>query len=565
MSLFKRVLALVIVLLAGAWAYHANSGRASMDMNMRVSSGSTPFPVILAAVERETIRGEVTYTGSVAPYNEEDIYPRVTGRIVEMPVYPGDRVKKGQVVARLDDLELASKVHEAEGMLTTARANRTQMQAEVSAARQAVVQMEKELIMAETDAGYQQKVAARDEQLYTKGAIAKQDAESSQAMATAAAAKVDAARAKVDQMRDMEASARKKLEAMEAMVGQNQAQVRTAEIVRGYVNIHAPSDGVVVKRLVAPGVLVQPGMPILKTTQVDRVRLQANVGEKDLGAIKLGSPVVVTTTNGQAPLVARVTSVFPYVDPGARTAVVESVVDNPGRRLIPGQYVQIQFTVGERKDALTVPAGAIVRLGGKSTVWVAKGDDQVEPRDIATGLETPNRVEVLTGLTGTERVVTQGQEGLYADARIHAMGSGAVVSDAAPASKAADTTPEAPVTQDLPGHDQGGVPTLHAAVPSAGTLQVRLASKTVKLAGGNAKLRIEVKDGSNAPVTNAKVEVAAEMPGMKVGKVAARATQDPGVYEATLKLGMAGAWTVDVNAAAAQGGTAAAKFAIEAQ
>ena len=92
-----------------------------------------------------------------------------------------------------------------------------------------------------------------------------------------------------------------------------------------------------------------------------------------------------------------------------------------------------------------------------------------------------------------------------------------------------------------------------------------LASKTVKLSGGNAKLRIEVKDASNAPATNAKVEVAADMPGMNVGKVAARPTQDPGVYEATLKLGMAGAWKVDVSATAPQGGTATAKFAIEAQ
>ena len=424
MSLFKKVAALVVVVLAGAWAYYANvsSGRQAMDMNTHIASGSIPFPVALASAERGTITGTVVYTGSVAPFNEEDIYPRVTGRIVEMAAYPGDRVERGQVVARLDDVELSSRVREAEGMLATSQANRTQMEADVTAAHHGMVQMEKELAMAEAESGYQQLVAARDEQLLAKGAVAQQEAENSRAMAAAARAKVEAARAKLEQARAMHASAQKKLEAANAMIAQGEASVRTAEIVRGYVEIHAPSTGYVVKRLVAPGVLVQPGMAILKTTQVDKVRLQANVGEKDLPLIRVGSPAVVTTTgNNLPPFRATVTSVFPFVDQGARTAVVEAIVQNDGRRLLPGQYVQMQFVTGERADALTVPRGAVARMGGKASVWVLKGEDQVEPVEVTTGLENPERVEILKGLEGGERVVTRGHEGLYAGAQVTAM------------------------------------------------------------------------------------------------------------------------------------------------
>jgi multidrug efflux pump subunit AcrA (membrane-fusion protein) len=81
-----RILAVAAVLAAGVWAYYTNvvSGGTAMDINMRVTSGNTPFPVVLASVERQTIRGTATYTGSVVPFNEEDIYPRVTGRILEM-------------------------------------------------------------------------------------------------------------------------------------------------------------------------------------------------------------------------------------------------------------------------------------------------------------------------------------------------------------------------------------------------------------------------------------------------------------------------------------------------
>jgi len=432
--------------------------------------------------------------------------------------------------------------------------------------------------MAEAEAGFQQTVAARDERLFSKGAVSQQDTESSRSMAASATAKVEAARAKVDQMRAMETAARRKLEAMESMVGSAQAQLRTAQIVHGYVDIVAPSNGVVVKRLVAPGVLVQPGMPILKTTQVDRVRLQANVGEKDLGAIKVGSPVtVITTVGGDAPFTTRVTSVFPYVDPGARTAVVESVVTNPSRRLIPGQYVQMQFTTGERKDALTVPRGAVVRMGGKATLWVLKGEDQVEPREVVTGLESPDRVEIVKGLVGDERVVAQGYEGLYADARVSdvsnatstATGSGGGQEGMSGTSAAPAKTAEpakATATADMPGHGAGTqMAQTGGAGSPAGKLQIALTSNPVTLSAGNAKLRIEVKDASGAPVTDAKVEVAAGMPGMTVAKTPARATKDAGVYEVTLKLGMGGAWTVDVAAARPQGGAASAKFNLEAK
>lgn len=195
-------------------------------------------------------------------------------------------------------------------------------------------------------------------------------------------------------------------------MAQAQAQLRTARVVRDHVDILAPSAGYVVKRLVAPGVLVQPGMAILKLTQIDRVRLQANVGEQDIAAIRVGSPVTVTTAGGgQAAIRACVTSVFPFVDQGARTAVVEAVVGNPGRRLLPGQYVTMQFTTAERAGALTVPRGAVTRLGGTATVWTVR-DGQAEPRMVETGLEDPERVEIVSGLAGGEQVIARGHEGL---------------------------------------------------------------------------------------------------------------------------------------------------------
>lgn len=461
-----RIAVLLIVVAAGVWAYRANygAGRPAMDMSMRISAGASAFPVTLAPAEVQRIGGTVTYTGSVAPFNEEDIYPRVTGRIVEMPVYPGDAVRAGQVIARLDDVELTSRVREAEAMLSTARANRAQMEAEVVAAQHGISQMERELAMVEAELTYARGVATRSERLVSVGAISRQEYENDRSAAASQEARREAAHAKLEQARAMEAAARKKLEAADAMTAQSQAATRTAQVVRDYVTIAAPSSGYVVKRLVAPGVLVQPGMAILKLAQIDRVRLQANVGEKDLASIRVGSPVKVTLAGvSQPPSTARVTSVFPFVDQGPRTAVVEAIVENPGRRFLPGQYVSMDFTTAERANAVTVPRSAVARLGGKSTVWVVK-DDRAEPRPVTTGLETADRVEIVQGLAAGEQVVARGREGLYAGARVADAASG---KPAAPAGhegmpgmggREAPAKPPSSGTSDMPGMSMPGTP-----------------------------------------------------------------------------------------------------------
>jgi HlyD family secretion protein len=565
MKVMKHAIPVLVVVAVGLWAYYTNvaSGKVAMDMSAHVSSGSAAFPVTLASIGRGKIAGSVSYTGSVVPFSEEDIYPRVTGRIVEMPVYPGDAVRAGQVVARLDDVELTSKVREADAMLATSQANRTQMEADVLAAHHGMIQMEKELVMAQADAGYQQSVAARDEQLFAKGAVAQQEAENSRAMAVAARAKVEAARAKLEQARAMYDSAKKKLAAADAMVTQSGAAQRTAQIVRDYVTIVAPSGGYVVKRLVSPGVLVQPGMPILKTVRIDQVRLQANVGEKDLPLIKVGAPVVVTgTSNSHPPLTARVTSVFPYVDPGARTAVVEAVVDNGTRRFVPGQYIQMQFVTGEHTEALSVPIGAVARMGGTASVWVVK-EDKAEPREVTTGLESSERVEILKGLEAGEQVVARGKEGLYAGAQVAAIpdAATAAASGAQPvlAASAQGVAPPAG------GHAGHGAETMvaQAPPPQAGDMQFALATVPNPPKMGNIRMRIEVKDASGTPIADANVEVSVGMPGMAGHKMTAKATKEPGVYEASAHLAMGGTWIAEVTATRPQGGAKSAKFNIE--
>ncbi len=553
---YKAVVAWVIVLAAAAGAYLVQKtyGKPAMDMDTAVrGSAAAGVPVEVAKAEVVTLAGTATYTGTVAAYVEEDVYPRVMGRIVEMRVYPGDRVEPGQVVARLDDVELGSKVREAAAAVASAEANLAQMEADLVAARQGVVQMEKEVAMAEAEYTYQQAVAARDERLLGKGAIAQQEAESSRSMAAAGRAKVEAARAKVDQAKAMEASALKKRDAMAGMLAQSQAMLRTNEVVRDYVNIRAASPGYVAKRLIAPGTLVMPGMAILKIAQIDKVRFQANVAERDLARLRVGLPVRVRVSgDDRPPLALKVTSIFPFAEGASRTAVVEALAENPGRRFLPGQYVVMEFELGQRGDLVSVPKAALQRLGERALVWTVANEAAVR-REVKAGPATADRVAILAGLQAGETVIVSGHENLYQGAKVIAGGLEA----------AAGPVPD---MKGMPGH---GAETKVGQPPAAGRegddLRINLSSVPALPRVGDTRLRIEVKDRAGAPVSGAKIEVSAGMSGMAGPKVAARAAKGPGLYEATVNLGMAGAWTVDVVVTRPQGGTTSAKFNLEAK
>jgi RND family efflux transporter MFP subunit len=551
----KTVVAWGLVLAAAGGSYFVQRtyGRPAMDMGAGAPA-STTYPVTVAPAETGPMAGTFTYTGTVAAYAEEDVYPRVTGRIVEMRVYPGDRVERGQIVARLDDVELGSKVREAEAGAAAAEANLAQMDADVVAAHHDIVHKEQELAQAQAETGYLVSVGARDERLFARGAISQQEAENSRAMAAAARAKAQAARENIVHAKAMQESAVKKRDAMAAMLTQSRAMLRTNEVVRDYVNIRTASGGYVVKRLIAPGTLVQPGMAILKIVQIERVRFQANVAERDVARLRVGGPVRVRA-GGQADraLDLKVTAIFPFAEGASRTATVEAVAENPGRRFLPGQYAAMEFEVDGLADAVTVPRTAVVQGGAGASVWVVAGA-AVTRRPVSTGPANAERVAILSGLRPGEVVVVRGQEGLYEGAKV-AVGN-------------PPSAPKAEGAGEAQGHGAGHwagatVAQAPAAAAEAGKLQVNLSTVPAIPRVGEARLRIEVKDASGAPVSGATVELSTGMPGMAGPKVAARAAKEPGLYEAAVNLGMAGAYTVGVVVTRPQGGTTSAKFNFE--
>lgn len=437
------VIAIATVALGTGWAvqhYHKPgqldviSAQAMEMSQMRPPTGAAP--VALASVRTGALADTVTYTGTVIAYNEQDISPRITGMLVSLPVYPGDSVRTGQIVAQLDTAEIEAKADQAsqearEAQLGAQVAHLThrlhhqaalaQAAAQVGAAQQSVSEAQAEAqadqdAISDTQAGVQSAQAnadywkteiAREKQLADAGAASRQEYQSELAQAQTAQANLAQAKAKVSQARAMAASelakirvAKRQVSAVQAGLQMAQADIAVAQgqavqaeagasaaraaaqaaaVQQGYSRITSAFDGVVTARPVAPGTLVQPGTVVLKIEQIDRVRVQASVAVEDIAGIHAGSPVHIILQGSGRAIAAHVTSVFPSASDQTRTATVEAVVSNPGHFLMPGGFVTMQIANGAAASKLLVPASAVVTQGGASRVWLATGVANAAP------------------------------------------------------------------------------------------------------------------------------------------------------------------------------------------
>jgi RND family efflux transporter MFP subunit len=441
----------------------------AMDMSqMRPPTGSAP--VALAAVRRGSLADTVTYTGTVAAYNEQALSPRITGTLVFLPVYPGDSVKAGQIVAKLDTSEvgpqaaeaaadarqaqigaqIASLTHrlhhqaaldQAQAMLEAAEQGVPDARAEADAARQAIADTEAGVTSAQATADYWNTEIVRERQLADAGAVSRQEYQNELSQAQAAHAAVSQAQAKVRQAsataqaaRDRIAVAQRQASAARAGVRMAQADMLVAEgqtaqaragadaakaaagaaaAQAGYSQIAAPFAGLVTARPVAPGTLVQPGTTVLKIAEINCVRVQANVAASDLTGIHIGSPVQITVQGDSGrTFAAHITSVFPSANAETRTAIVEAVVPNPGARLLPGAFVTMQITTETVKDRLLVPSSAVISQGGGSAVWTASNGTAHRVSVQAGATNGALTAVASDALTAGTPVVTRGQAGL---------------------------------------------------------------------------------------------------------------------------------------------------------
>jgi hypothetical protein len=188
------------------------------------------------------------------------------------------------------------------------------------------------------------------------------------------------------------------------------ALAATKEPSRTYV-YRAPSDGVVIEKMVVAGQMMKPGERVYRLADLSSVWVLAQVYEQDLPFVHAGQDASVRVTYGPERILSgRVDTLLPQVEDQTRATTARLVLPNPDGSLRPGMFVDVRFLAKLADDAVLVPDLAVLRSGERNTVFIARADGTFEPREIQLGVRSQdNFYEVRSGLAAGERVVISGQ------------------------------------------------------------------------------------------------------------------------------------------------------------
>jgi HlyD family secretion protein len=351
-------------------------------------------PVRTATVERGTILSVVSTNGKVEPLQSFEAHAPVGTTVKKLLVKEGDRVKKGQLLARLDDAEASSLAARALAQVRASQADTSAMQS--GGNREEVLTLESQLVKVRAGRDTAQRNIEALRRLQQSGAAS--PGEVKQAEDQLASAEADL---KLVEQKQRDRYSPPEIARVEAQKTEAQSAYAAAENVLQQLNIRAPFDGVVYSLPVHQGSYVSPGDLVLQEADLSKVLVRAYVDEPDVGRLSPGQKIELTwdavpgrTWQGSVSSVPSTVKLLGTRNVGEATCVV----NNSDLKLLPNINVGVTIVTTEHQNALTVPREAVRLDDGKTFVYQIV-NDELQRRDIQTSISNLTQVEVTSGVT----------------------------------------------------------------------------------------------------------------------------------------------------------------------
>ncbi|MBI4581740.1 MAG: efflux RND transporter periplasmic adaptor subunit [Planctomycetes bacterium] len=386
----------------------------SGTLTSQPAAGSSPQAVEVVKPQRLSMSRTLDVPATIEAYEQADLYAKASGYVAEVRVDIGERVHSGQVLAVLAVPEMGNELAEAKSQEAARRASLEAADAGVVQARKMLDLAHSQLVRAKAELTLKEVTARRREELFAGKAITEQEIDESRNQREIAKADFGIAQARIAAAEADVKSAEASRAVAAAQVDVARAQVEKIETLIKYTQIVAPFDGVVTRRLVDRGALVQSGTatrttPMFTVHRLDQVRIFIEVPESDVAHVRPGVVVKVRPygLTGQV-FEGTVARAATALNPNTRTMRTEIDVSNPDGRLLHGMYAQVTMPIERRESALSIPAAALLTEGSEQYVYTVRGRYAV-PTPIETGLDDGLRVEITDGLSDDDLVVVTGK------------------------------------------------------------------------------------------------------------------------------------------------------------
>jgi RND family efflux transporter MFP subunit len=374
---------LVVVVCVGAGGIVAERNLAAPPPPSTATEVDSRPRVEVVLPRRVAVAQRLQTNATLEAFEETDLFAKISGYLSDVRVDIGDRVKAGQVLSVIDipemDQELAedkAQLESKQSSLESARRQLDHYKANVTL-QNVLLKRREELSEGQ---GY---ISDRTlDEVRANAEIAKADLDVAEANRALAANQVDLAAATVEKIKALLA----------------------------YSQIVAPFDGVVARRLVNRGDLVQAATatrttPLFTVQRIDTIRVFCDVPENDVPHLHIGDPAIVKPSGFDGKqFIGKVTRFSLRLDPQTRDMRTEIDLSNPEERLYPGMYAEVSLEMNRRPDALTVPAEAVGSDGDGNFVYTIT-ENRIARLSITSGLTDSGRIEVTAGLSEETPVV----------------------------------------------------------------------------------------------------------------------------------------------------------------
>lgn len=373
------------------------------------------MPVQVEAARVDSVQRVINAEGILRALDQSAVMPKITAPVSKFYVNRGDHVGRGQLLATLENRDLAAGVVDAQGSLEQASATYRNV---------ASATVPDELVKARSDADAARKAreAARTlvesrTKLLQEGAIAKRLVDEAAVAAVQADSNFQTAQKHLESMQGV--SRKEEVKTAAGSMDSARGKFQAAQAQLAYSQIRSPIAGVIADRAIFAGEMAAAGSAVLTVMDISSVIARLNIPQAQAAFVKRGQSASIAATDSDIQVVGKVTVVSPAVDPQTTTVEVWIQAPNPGERLRPGGTVKVAIQAGSVPDAIVVPAPAILpSQEGGSAVMVVGADNVAHEHKVEIGVRDGDKVQILSGVQAGMRVVVGGGVGLADGAKV---------------------------------------------------------------------------------------------------------------------------------------------------
>jgi len=358
-----------------------------------------------APAERAPISQVISAEAVVFPVAQAVITPKITSPIRQFLVQRGSRVRQGQVLAILENKDLAAAAEQSKGEFAQAEAGyATTVGAGLPEQRQ---KAELDTAAAKEAFDAQQKLYNSRKELFQQGALPRRDLDSAQVALAQAHSQYQQAQKQLDDLRNL--GEKQALKSAGGQLSAMTGKYRGAEAQLSYSEIRSPINGVVTDRPLYPGELATANQPLLTVMDTSKLIAKAHIAQSEAASLKVGNPSELRVPGLDDPVKGHVTLVSPALDPGSTTLEVWVEAPKPDPALRPGITVTLSIIAKTVKDAIVVPTSAVFKSPeGADIVLLAGSDGHAHVKTVQIGVRTADRTQIVSGIKVGDAVISSG-------------------------------------------------------------------------------------------------------------------------------------------------------------